>query len=63
MLPLDTVRSQPPLAPIEVASGKPGKASKSGAAEEGSGEAAAGTDTEAAAAPAPAPTVAAEAVQ
>ena len=24
MLPLDTVRSQPPLAPIEVASGKPG---------------------------------------
>jgi hypothetical protein len=28
MLPLDTIRSQPPLAPMETESGKPGKASR-----------------------------------
>jgi hypothetical protein len=31
MLPLDTVRSQPPLAPIEIATGRPGKAAGPGA--------------------------------
>lgn len=57
MLPLDTVRSQPPLAPKPTVSGKPGEASE--AATEG----AEGEATEAAApAPAesPAPTPAAE---
>lgn len=48
MIPLDTVRSQPPLAPPPVASGKPGKA---GASEAAGGEAVA-PDAEAEAAPA-----------
>lgn len=46
MLPLDTVRSQPPLAPVEVASGKPGQSqgarrSKSEAGEPGQAQTAA----------------------
>jgi hypothetical protein len=50
MLPLDTVRSQAPLAPIEVASGKPGKAKEGGAAaEEDASEGAEPATTESAA--------------
>jgi hypothetical protein len=56
MLPLDTVRSQPPFAPETVASGKPGKGNAGGELEAGATEAA----SEAAAAPV---TAAAPAVQ
>lgn len=57
MLPLDAVRSQPPLAPIEVASGKPGKAKEGGGAgEEGASEATEPAASEAAA-PAASPSV------
>jgi hypothetical protein len=45
MLPLDTVRSQPPLAPVEVASGKPG--SKAGTPDATASEAAPGATEEA----------------
>jgi hypothetical protein len=34
MLPLDTVRSQPPLAPVEAATGKPGKRAAAGHGED-----------------------------
>lgn len=50
MLPLDTVRSQPPLAPVEAASGKPG--AKPGAPGATESEAAPGA-TEEATAPSP----------
>jgi hypothetical protein len=50
MLPLDSVRSQPPLAPVEMASGKPGKTSGHGGTE-----AAAEPDAAASEAPAAAP--------
>lgn len=57
MLPLDTVRSQPPLAPPTVAaSGSKGRAAASGdAAAEASGEAGAAADGAASDAPAPVP--------
>jgi hypothetical protein len=65
MLPLDTVRSQPPLAPPEDTSGKGGKsapAKGAAAADEADAD-----QTEAAgashAAPAPAPSIAADPVQ
>jgi hypothetical protein len=52
MLPLDTIRSQPPLAPMETEGAKPGKASAGGsAAEADDAETAA---TEAAVGPSPA---------
>ena len=60
MLPLDTVRSQPPLAPIEVATGKPGK-SGTGSTPGSAASDAAGEDARAA--PAAAPSIAPEAVQ
>jgi hypothetical protein len=50
MLPLDTVRSQAPLAPLQMASEKPGKAPAGGKAAQQE-EAAAATATEPAAAP------------
>jgi hypothetical protein len=61
MLPLDTVRSQPPLAPMEVASGKPGRTSASGGAEAAAEPDAAATEAAAAAAPSAAPSAAAAA--
>ncbi len=62
MLPLDSLRSQPPLAPVEVASGKPGKAAASGGAATAEDDA---TADEESVAPAPAttPTIAADPVQ
>ena len=60
MLPLDTVRSQPPLAPEAIATGKPGKAGARGDASTSASEAA-GEAT--AAAPSPAPSVAPQPVQ
>ncbi|MBV1690569.1 hypothetical protein KRR38_23550 [Novosphingobium sp. G106] len=51
MLPLDTVRSQPPLAPEAISSGQPGKKSTHGVASGEASEAA----SEAAEAPAAAP--------
>ena len=63
MLPLDSVRSQPPLAPPEETSDKGGKgaSTKRGAAAEEA--AAASTDAASKATPAPAPSIAADAVQ
>lgn len=58
MLPLDTVRSQPPLAPPPTASGKP-TAKGSAAADESDATA----ESSAAASPPPAPTSAAAAEQ
>ena len=60
MLPLDTVRSQPPLAPIEVATGKPGKAATHGEPDDAGSDAA---KAEGEAPPAAAPSISAEAVQ
>ena len=65
MLPLDSVRSQPPLAPPEESGTKAGKSSGKGGASEAAGEEA--TDAESGAAspapPAAAPSIAPEAVQ
>jgi hypothetical protein len=63
MLPLDTVRSQAPLAPIEVASGKPGKAKEGGAAAEEDASEGAEPATAESAAPAASPSIAAAAEQ
>jgi hypothetical protein len=63
MLPLDTVRSQAPLAPIEVASGKPGKAKEGGAAAEEDASEGAEPATAESAAPAASPSNGAEAEQ
>lgn len=57
MLPLDTVRSQAPLAPIEVASGKPGKAKEGGAAAEEDASEGAEPATAESAAPATSPPI------
>ena len=64
MLPLDTVRSQPPLAPEAVESGKPGKAGKHGdASDDASGAASEAAAEPAAAAPSPAAAPAVPAAQ
>jgi hypothetical protein len=52
MLPYDTVQSQPPLAPLPVATGKPGK--KGDAEDKGAASDAAGEDGAGEEAPAPA---------
>ena len=58
MLPLDTVRSQPPLAPEATSSGQPGKKSAHGDASGEAGEAASEAAEAPAAAAAPSPTAA-----
>jgi hypothetical protein len=61
MLPLDTVRSQPPLAPMEVATGKPGKTPAGSSAKAEAEPGAAATEAAAAAIPSAAPSAAASA--
>jgi hypothetical protein len=61
MLALDSVRSQPPLAPIEIATGKPGKSGGPGVPASDAADAEPGAVTEGEAAPpAAAPATAAE---
>jgi hypothetical protein len=59
MLPLDTVRSQPPLAPLEMASGKPAKTSAGGHIEAGEEPDAGASEVVAAPSPVTAPSAAA----
>ena len=63
MLPLDTVRSQPPLAPIETPTGKPDESAASGDAASGEDEEDKPADAAPAAPPASAPSAAGEAAQ